>query len=110
MYRYYMTQRPPMPGALPTNGLENILTLDPQETVPQIGKGAYALLEYSRPLTGAEISAYELTDSTRPPVVVYKGYEIEYIPADAMHRVSLNHETLAFVETLEEAKEGIDEL
>lgn len=60
MYRYYMTQRPPMPGAQPRDGLVDILPLDKNNSIPFLGKGAYAILFYSRPLTDEEIRDYEL--------------------------------------------------
>lgn len=60
-YRYYMTQRPAMPGAMPNKGLEQIEDLDPWDIIPWLGKGAYSLITYTRPLTDKEISDYELT-------------------------------------------------
>ena len=61
MYKYYMTQRPPMPGAMPKLDLVNIQCLDPNDIISWLGKGAYALLTYSQPLSGKDISDYELT-------------------------------------------------
>lgn len=60
-FLYYMTQRPAMPGAMPKADLTDIRELDPAATIPEIGKGAYAVLTYSRPLTYQEIHDYELT-------------------------------------------------
>ena len=64
VYSYYMTQRPPQIGAMPKNGLQDILFLDEDENavyVPEIGHHAYAILRYQRELTDKEISDYELT-------------------------------------------------
>lgn len=61
MYRYFMTQRPPMPGAQPKLGLCSIEDLDKNVQISSLGKGAYAILTYSRPLTKKEMVDYELT-------------------------------------------------
>ena len=61
MYRYYMTQRPAMPGAMPKKGLDMIEDRDPDDIIPNLGKGAYAVITYTRKLTEQEISDYELT-------------------------------------------------
>lgn len=60
-FLYYMTQRPTMPGAMPKADLTDICELDPTATIPEINRGAYAVLTYSRPLTYQEIHDYELT-------------------------------------------------
>lgn len=60
-FLYYMTQRPAMPGAMPKANLTDICELDPTATIPEINRGAYAVLTYSRPLTYQEIHDYELT-------------------------------------------------
>lgn len=66
---YYMTQRPPMLGAMPKEGLVDwaYLDTDGEKKVfcEKIGCEAYAKLEYSRELTEREISDYELVPETR---------------------------------------------
>lgn len=58
-YVYYMTHRPPMPGAMPKDGLLEIEAREPWKHVPHAGR-AYAKLTYSRPLTEKELYDYEL--------------------------------------------------
>ena len=60
-YRYYMTQRPFMPGAQPYDGLIGHEDLDPYVTVPEIGRQAWTMLTYDRELTDKELRDYELT-------------------------------------------------
>ena len=60
-YSYYMTQRPAMPGAMPSKGLEQIEDRDPDDFIRYLGKGAYAVITYTRKLTDKEVSDYELT-------------------------------------------------
>lgn len=61
VYSYYMTQRPPMPGAMPTDGLEFIDENTKLRFINEIGRDAYARLTYNRELTEKEIKDYELT-------------------------------------------------
>lgn len=63
IYSYYMTQRPPAPGAMPKVGLMNILYLNDdcgRVYVPEIGCDAWAKLQYTRELMDEEVAAYEL--------------------------------------------------
>ena len=65
---YYMTQRPPMLGAMPKEGLVRWEMLDDDGRrvfCDKIGLEAYAKLEYSRELTEKEISDYELVPESR---------------------------------------------
>ncbi len=62
MYQYYITRNPPLPGLIPENGLMDIEDRDPNEIIPEIEKGAYALLTYDRPLTEEEINDCGMTD------------------------------------------------
>lgn len=59
-YSYYMTQRPPIPGAMPTEGLEFIDENTKLRFINEIGRDAYARLTYNRELTDKEIKDYEL--------------------------------------------------
>ena len=65
---YYMTQRPPMIGAMPKEGLVSWVAFDDdggKVFCEKIGCEAYAKLTYSRELTEREISDYELIPETR---------------------------------------------
>lgn len=63
-YTYFMTQRPPMPGAMPKNGLCDIHEYDGRDYISEIGRKAYARLEYSRKLSDQEVKDYELVPLT----------------------------------------------
>ena len=114
MSKYYMTQRPPMPGAMPKIGLVDIQDLNPNDIIPEIGKGAYALLTYSQPLSGKDICDYELTPYGQQRSEVYKGYELTFLPQHQEWAVtSLENPQLgviAYCNTREEVIEGIDDL
>lgn len=63
-YKYLCSERPPMPGAIPNDGL--VAIEDPPdgvETVVVDGKemNCWGYVIYSRPLTNGEMSDYELT-------------------------------------------------
>ena len=62
-YSYYMTQRPPAPGAMPKGGLERIEEYPRPQYVPEIEHTAWAKLTYSKELTNQEAKSYELTPS-----------------------------------------------
>ena len=57
---YYMTQRPPMPGAMPIYGLIDIQEYNGKSFVASINLPAWAKLTYNRKLKCGEISDYEL--------------------------------------------------
>ena len=56
-HSYYCTQRPPVPGSVPKNGLRSTFA---SERIIR-GREVYAVVEYDRKLTTKEISDYELT-------------------------------------------------
>lgn len=60
--RYYMTQRPPMPGAFP-GGADVTEYMEPR-MIPEIGREAYAMLEYDHELPAELVGEYELTPET----------------------------------------------
>lgn len=70
-YQYAMTQRPPQPGAMPHDGLREILPGRPAMD-ELIGHKVYAVLVYDRRLSPQEISDYELWAISRyePPRVI----------------------------------------
>ena len=63
-YSYYMTQRPPMPGAMPKDGLDYIDEYERPQFIPEIEHTAWAKLVYNRELTKKETQNYELTPET----------------------------------------------
>ena len=112
MYTYYMTARPAGPGAQPKDGLVNIIPCDPSIVNPIIKRPAYALLEYSRPLTLQEERSYEIVPAIFPDDVLYRGYVFEWHEWEHLWRIyeqGRPHDTIAYEDTLEEAKQGIDE-
>jgi hypothetical protein len=54
-FRYYLTQRPPGPGAIPKNAV-NVVAYDDKSN------GTWGYVEYDNPLTEQEKNNYELTD------------------------------------------------
>ena len=61
LYRYYLTQRPPAPGAIP-RGSKNTVSFDTKQEVD--GLEVWGYVEYDKPLTEQQISDYELTELT----------------------------------------------
>lgn len=112
MYRYYMIARPAGPGAMPKNGLKEIIELDPTVMIPEIKRTAYALLEYDRALSLQEERSYELIPDLYVADVHYRGYVFEYDHRGRSWRIyeqGKPHQTIAYVDTVGEAKAGIDE-
>lgn len=66
VYRYYCQFRPPMPGAIPRDGLVNIDDYDYPQSFN--GISAWGFAEYSRPLTEKEVHDYELAVSPNNPL------------------------------------------
>ena len=60
MYWYYMTQRPPMPGAYPRGAEAVEEYLRPVE-IPGAGSHVYGRVGYREPLREEDVWAYELT-------------------------------------------------
>ena len=67
VYRYYCQFRPPMPGAIPRQGLDRVACYDYKQAV---GNDIYAwgYAEYTRPLTDDEIYHCELAASPNNPL------------------------------------------
>lgn len=59
MNRYYLTERPPMPGTIP-RGCINIMDFGRKKYVQEIDREAWGWVEYEWKLTQEEISNYEL--------------------------------------------------
>lgn len=67
-YEYFLTERPPMPGALPKDGLEIVLSFDEKEYHEEIEGKAWGKAWYSRPLTHEELLEYELAGNPKNPI------------------------------------------
>ncbi len=52
-YRYYLTSRPPSPGAQPS-GYTNVVTFDDKQYIPDIGKDAWGYVEYDKPVSNPD--------------------------------------------------------
>lgn len=66
MYRYYSTQRPITPGAIPMRSdIVSIKNFDHKKECEEIGCMAYGYVEYASRLTKKEISDYELVSAER---------------------------------------------
>ena len=66
VYRYYLRFRPPMPGAIPRDGLDRAFSYDYPQSFD--GKSAWGFAEYTRPLTQKEIEDYELFAASGNPL------------------------------------------
>lgn len=71
VWRYYTEYRPPMPGAIPREGLVRAYSYDYKQSFN--GRGAWGFAEYSRELTEKEISDYELWPSRNNPLTYAEG-------------------------------------
>jgi hypothetical protein len=65
MERYYLTQRPPSPGAFPGKPA-NMEAYDQKAYVEEIGRPAWGWVEYREPLTEKQAAEYELTRAKKP--------------------------------------------
>lgn len=61
LHKYYMTQRPPMIGAMPHIGLKDIHDYDGKIFLPELGCKAWGYVGYTEKLTIDETEIYELT-------------------------------------------------
>lgn len=67
MWWYYLTQRPPAPGAQPGNGLIRTYEYEHRIYIPAIGREAYGSAVYGRQLTEQEVDNYELVPMPPKP-------------------------------------------
>ena len=79
-HSYYMTQRPPMPGAMPAMGLINVESFKGRKMVDEIGRPAYAKITYTRELSGADVAEYEL---------IPEFYKVQLTRKDIMNLISI---------------------
>lgn len=61
MFRYYTTQRPPMPGCIP-KGAVDVVFLDDKPYIAEIGRNAWGYAVYDHKLPRREIEDYELVE------------------------------------------------
>ena len=64
MARYYLTQRPPSPGAFPGRPTD-LEAFDTKIYIEEIGRPAWGWVEYQEPLTDKQVDEYELTRARR---------------------------------------------
>ena len=63
MYKYLMTQRPAMPGAIPNNPRPvDIINYDNRTWLEEYNKNVWSILIYDTPLTMQQINDYELCE------------------------------------------------
>jgi hypothetical protein len=62
MYRYWLTLRPAMPGAIPTKGLERVVNYATRTYEGCIGRNVWGYVEYSRQLSDADVDDYDLIE------------------------------------------------
>lgn len=65
MNRYYLTQRPPSPGAFPGKPV-NMEAYDQKTYIEEIGRPAWGCVEYKEPLADKQADDYELTRAKKP--------------------------------------------
>lgn len=68
MYRYYLTQRGPGPGAIPKvwdNLATKVEDFGTKKYVEEINCKAWGYAEYAKPLTAKQIEAYELIEEPK---------------------------------------------
>lgn len=66
VWRYYLRFRPPMPGAIPKNGIDRVVSFDWPQSFDGVSSWGY--VEYTRCLTDKEIDDYELVGSKNNPL------------------------------------------
>ena len=62
MYRYYLTKRQAMPGAIPTAGLKTVKNYDDRMYCEEIQREVWAYVEYEKLVPDDVIKKYEMID------------------------------------------------
>ena len=62
MFRYYLTQRPPMPGTFPKNAA-NVVSFDDRKEIRNLAKKTWGYVEYDTPLDLQQMREYELREA-----------------------------------------------
>lgn len=60
LYRYYTPMRPPMLGAIPKQGLQDVHVCDRRELVAGCQRPVWGWADYDRKLTAQELFDYEM--------------------------------------------------
>ena len=66
MFRYYLTQRPPMIGTFPKpkgNAVVAMESFDERRLVPMLHSQAWGYVEYEKPLEPKDVRQYELREA-----------------------------------------------
>lgn len=104
MFRYYLTQRPPMPGTFPNtpeNKVWGVESFEERRLVPMLHRQAWGYVEYKAPLTRQQMKDYELSEAgpfyvnreTKETVsrqMMLYIYETEYDGDDPLNAVGWN--------------------
>lgn len=59
-YRYYLTQRPPMPGSFPQKGVIMVGEYADRTMIDKIGRKAWGYVDYEMELSTKDAASYEL--------------------------------------------------
>lgn len=73
MHRYYLTQRPAMPGTFPRpqgNRVLSVENFDERTFCEEIGRDAWGYVAYKKPLSDKETKSYELTKGGNESVIL----------------------------------------
>ncbi len=62
MFRYYLTQRPPMPGTFPRLA-KNVVSYEDRIEIPNLTSRVWGYVEYEAPLKLKQIREYELREA-----------------------------------------------
>ncbi len=82
MNRYYLTERPPMIGAMPKNGLKQVTDFGKKIVLPFGNNNVlacYGCVEYDRELTESEINNYELKKEGKEAIDFLKWEVIKFV-------------------------------
>lgn len=60
LYRYFLPYRPPMPGAMPKEGIVEMFAQDQRQKMNGCDRPVWGWVQYDRKLTDKEVSDYEL--------------------------------------------------
>lgn len=74
-YRYYLTLRPPAPGAIPSapvgGNIIEVVSFDEKTFVESIGREAWGYVEYDKPIDAKVLDQYDMIPDQKK-LVVYK--------------------------------------
>lgn len=65
MHRYYLTQRPAMPGTFPKpqgNRVQRVENFDRRTFCEEVGRDAWAYVEYEKPVSDVLLHNYEMVE------------------------------------------------